>query len=62
VPDRRLEHLINWRLYRETSDGLPEELGSHAIDLATWIFEEQPQDIISTTSIVVAVQQDAIFL
>ena len=27
-PDGHLEHLINWRLYRETSGGLGTELGS----------------------------------
>lgn len=28
-PDGKLEHLINWRLYKETSGGLGTELGSH---------------------------------
>jgi predicted dehydrogenase len=45
VPDPRLEHLMNWRLYRETSGGLFEELGSHQIDIANWIFQEQPRDV-----------------
>ena len=32
-PDGKLEHLINWRLYRESSGGLGTELGSHHIDM-----------------------------
>jgi predicted dehydrogenase len=51
-PDRSLEHLINWRLYRETSGGLVTELGSHQIDIANWIFEAMPQRVTGSTSIV----------
>lgn len=51
-PDKKLEHLINWRLYRETSGGLVTELGSHHIDLANWVFgESHPQSVLGTTSI-----------
>jgi predicted dehydrogenase len=50
-PDGKLEHLINWRLYRETSGGLGTELGSHHIDMANWIFGEQPVSVIGTNSI-----------
>lgn len=50
-PDKKLEHLINWRLYRETSGGLGTELGSHHIDMANWVFGEQPQSVIGTNSI-----------
>ena len=53
VPDPRLEHLFNWRLYRESSGGLFEELGSHSIDIANWVFQEQPQDVMGKTSIAV---------
>lgn len=53
VPNPSLEHLINWRLYRETSGGLFEELGSHHIDIGNWVFQEQAQDVIGTTSIAV---------
>jgi predicted dehydrogenase len=53
VPSPDLEHLINWRLYRESSGGLLEELGSHHIDIANWVFGEQPQDVIGTSSIAV---------
>jgi len=50
-PDGKLEHLLNWRLYRETSGGLSTELGSHHIDMANWVFGEQPESIIGTNSI-----------
>ena len=53
VPNSKLEHLINWRLYRETSGGLFEELGSHHVDIANWVFKEQPQDVLGSTSIAV---------
>jgi predicted dehydrogenase len=51
VPDPSLEHLFNWRLYSETSGGLLEELGSHGIDIANWVFEEQPETVVGSTSI-----------
>lgn len=51
-PEKKLEHLINWRLYRETSGGLLTELGSHHIDIANWVFGEQPARVSGTTSIV----------
>ena len=50
-PDNKLERLINWRLYRETSGGLGTELGSHHIDIANWIFGEQPESVLGTSSI-----------
>ncbi len=52
-PNPSLEHLMNWRLYRETSGGLLEELGSHHIDIANWVFGEQPQTLLGTSSIAV---------
>jgi predicted dehydrogenase len=51
VPSSRLDRLINWRLYRESSGGLLEELGSHHIDIANWVFKGQPQTIVGATSI-----------
>jgi predicted dehydrogenase len=51
-PGGKLEHLINWRLYRETSGGLVTELGSHQIDIANWVFDAIPERAIGTTSIV----------
>ena len=53
VPNPSLEHLLNWRLYKESSGGLLEELGSHHIDIANWVFGEQPQTVVGTTSVVV---------
>ena len=50
--DGKLEHLINWRLYRETSGGLVTELGSHHIDIANWVFDAIPQKATGMTSIV----------
>ena len=51
-PGGKLEHLINWRLYRETSGGLVTELGSHHIDIANWIFDVIPERATGMTSIV----------
>jgi predicted dehydrogenase len=51
-PGGKLEHLINWRLYRETSGGLVTELGSHQIDIANWVFDAIPERATGTTSIV----------
>lgn len=53
VPNPSLEHLINWRLYLESSGGLLTELGSHHIDIANWVFGEQPENALGTTSIAV---------
>lgn len=52
VPNPSLEHLINWRLYRESSGGLVTELGSHQIDIANWVFCSLPTRVTGTTSIV----------
>ena len=38
-PGGKLEHLINWRLYRETSGGLVTELGVHQVDIANWVLQ-----------------------
>ena len=51
-PGGKLEHLINWRLYRETSGGLVTELGSHHIDIANWVFDAIPERATGMTSIV----------
>lgn len=50
-PDAKLDRLINWRLYREYSGGLMAELGSHAIDLANWVFDGVPETVIGTGGI-----------
>ncbi len=51
-PGGKLEHLINWRLYRETSGGLVTELGVHQIDIANWVLQATPTHALGTTSIV----------
>lgn len=33
----------NWRYFREFSGGLTAELGSHQIDVANWMFNDQPE-------------------
>ena len=33
----------NWRYYREFSGGLTAELGSHQLDVASWIFADRPE-------------------
>jgi predicted dehydrogenase len=43
VNDARLERQINWRFYRAYSGGLMAELGSHAIDVADWMFGSPPE-------------------
>ncbi len=50
-PDAKLDRLINWRLYREYSGGLMAELGSHAIDLANWVFGGTPASVIGSGGI-----------
>jgi predicted dehydrogenase len=51
-PDGKLEHLINWRLYRASSGGLVTELGSHHIDIANWVFDAIPERATGMSSIV----------
>jgi predicted dehydrogenase len=36
------EHLLNWRLYRQHSEGLTAELGSHLITATNWFFGSPP--------------------
>ncbi|MBU2912888.1 Gfo/Idh/MocA family protein [Reichenbachiella agariperforans] len=45
VPDLKWERLINWRMYREFSGGLPAELMSHQIDFVNWVSESHPDKI-----------------
>ncbi|AWW31701.1 gfo/Idh/MocA family oxidoreductase [Echinicola strongylocentroti] len=51
VSDPSLERIINWRMYREYSGGLPAELLSHQIDFINWAFETHPDTIIGTGGI-----------
>lgn len=45
-PDPAMENLINWRLYRKSSQGLMGELGSHQIDVVNWMLGETPSEVI----------------
>ncbi|MBI1764598.1 MAG: Gfo/Idh/MocA family oxidoreductase [Acidobacteria bacterium] len=45
------EHLVNWRLYKQYSEGLMAELGSHLITATNWFFEAPPVAAYSTGSI-----------
>ncbi|MGH9802459.1 MAG: Gfo/Idh/MocA family protein [Blastocatellia bacterium] len=36
------EHLVNWRLYKQYSEGLVAELGSHLITATNWFFGSAP--------------------
>ncbi len=45
------EHLLNWRLYKQYSEGLTAELGSHLITTTNWFFEASPEAAYSTGSI-----------
>ncbi len=49
-PDREKE--INWRLAKETSLGLVGEIGSHAIDQATWFLNGLPKAVTGMGSII----------
>ncbi|MFN9741732.1 MAG: Gfo/Idh/MocA family protein [Acidobacteriota bacterium] len=45
------EHLLNWRLYHQYSEGLTAELGSHLITATNWFFEAAPVAAYATGSI-----------
>jgi predicted dehydrogenase len=54
VPDRndkKLERLINWRLYKEYSGGLVAELGSHHINFANEVFGGAPESVVGSGGI-----------
>ena len=54
VPDRsdkKLERLINWRLYKEYSGGLLAELGSHHINFANEVFGSAPESVVGSGGI-----------
>ena len=54
VPDRndkKLERLINWRLYKEYSGGLLAELGSHHINFANEVFGAVPESVVGSGGI-----------
>lgn len=43
--DAKLEHLINWRMYRDMSGGILAEFGTHHIQWATEIFGTMPVSV-----------------
>ena len=46
-----LERRLNWRLYRESSDGLMSELGSHQLDVANWLLDAPPRRVLASGGI-----------
>jgi predicted dehydrogenase len=42
------EHLLNWRLYKQYSEGLVAELGSHLLTATNWFFESAPESVYCT--------------
>lgn len=44
-----LQHLINWRWYREYSKGLWSELCSHQIAITNWLFQSAPLAVSATS-------------
>ncbi len=49
--DKKLERLINWRLYKQYSGGLVAELGSHHINFANEVFGSAPESVVGSGGI-----------
>jgi predicted dehydrogenase len=45
------ERLLNWRLYKQYSEGLVAELGSHLITATNWFFDSAPASVYATGGI-----------
>jgi predicted dehydrogenase len=45
------DHLLNWRLYKQYSEGLLAELGSHQITVSNWFFDSVPESVYATGGI-----------
>jgi len=43
-----LEHLVNWRMYRQYSGGLVAELCSHQMDIVNWLLDDRPESVTGT--------------
>ncbi len=41
-PNADRERALNWRLYKESSIGLPGEVGIHSLDTACWFYDQVP--------------------
>ncbi len=46
VPPDTTDKFWNWRLYKETSQGLLAELGSHQIQVVNWYLESRPTSVV----------------
>lgn len=46
-----LEHLVNWRLYKRTSQGLMAELASHQIQVVNWFLNSAPTAVVGVGGI-----------
>ena len=42
VPDPQFERLINWRMYKDQSQGLMAELASHQVHVTNWFLDSAP--------------------
>jgi len=51
VPDAKYERLLNWRMYRDYSQGLMAELGSHLFHVANWYLDSIPVSVMGYGSI-----------
>ncbi len=49
--DKKLERLINWRMYRDSSLGLLAELGSHHIAFANEVMGSAPESVVGSGGI-----------
>lgn len=45
------EHLLNWRMYKQYSEGLMAELGSHQVTATNWFFDATPEAVYTQGSI-----------
>ena len=44
----QLDRQLNWRLYRDSSQGLMAELGAHQLDVANWFLGTPPKRVFAT--------------
>lgn len=50
-PGSALDRKMNWRLYKESCGGMITELSSHHLQIANWVFDEQPVSVVGSGSI-----------
>lgn len=50
-PDEQYERLINWRMYKDYSQGLMAELGSHQTHVVNWFLEAKPLSVVGMGAI-----------